>query len=61
MVMTILLYDENEAGRKVYINGRGYVKGDLVDGLYLVENITPEGAVLRYGGERLILKIKRAP
>jgi hypothetical protein len=40
----------------VVISGRRYVKGQLVDGRYLLEDITPEGAVLSYRGERTLLR-----
>lgn len=56
MILNILVYEDAEADRKVYINGRKYVKGDLVDGLYLVESITLEGAVLSYEGQRALLR-----
>ncbi len=56
MTLNILVVEEAESQRKVYINGRKYVKGDLVDGLYLIESITPEGAVLSYQGERALLR-----
>ena len=42
--------------RLVYINGKKYVRGDYVDGLYLVESIAPEGVWLRYGGQRQLLR-----
>jgi len=56
MTLNILVYDDSEAARRVVINGRKYVKGDYVDGHYLVESITLEGAVLTYDGERALLR-----
>ncbi len=56
MTLNILVYDEAEASRRVVINGKKYVKGDFVDGHYLIEDITIEGAVLSYEGERAILR-----
>ncbi len=56
MTLNILVYDEAEAARRVVINGKKYVKGDFVDGHYLIEDITIEGAVLSYEGERAILR-----
>jgi len=50
MTVSLLLYAEAEADRSVWINGRKYVKGDRVDGLYLVESITAEGVVLELPG-----------
>jgi|WetSurMetagenome_2_1015567.scaffolds.fasta_scaffold123054_2 general secretion pathway protein B len=58
MTLSILLYDEDKAGRMVFINGRKYVEGDLVESAYLLENITLEGAVLSYRGERALLRPK---
>jgi len=55
MTMSIHLYSESQAERLVFINGRKYVEGDYVEGTYLLESITPEGAVLVYEGERAIL------
>jgi general secretion pathway protein B len=56
MKLTLLVYAENEPERVVYINGRKYAKGDLVDGLYLVESITPDGVLLSYEGQRTTLR-----
>jgi len=56
MTMSILMYAEAKAERRVYINGRKYVEGDYVDGRYLVESITLEGVVLSYEGERALLR-----
>lgn len=59
MTMSILLYSENKAERLVFINGRRYVEGDTVEGNYILESITPDGAVLSYGGERAMLRPDR--
>lgn len=59
MTMSILFYSENKAERLVFINGRKYVEGDTIDGRYLLESITPEGAVLSCEGERAILRPER--
>ena len=56
MTLNILVYDDSEAARRVVINGRRYAKGDYVDGHYLIEDITLEGAVLSYDGERAVLR-----
>lgn len=58
MTLSILLYDEDKAGRMVFINGRKYIEGDLIESDYLLENITLEGAVLSYRGERALLRPK---
>ncbi len=59
MTMSILLYSENKAERLVFINGRKYVEGDTVEGNYLLESITPDGAVLSYGGEQVMVRPDR--
>jgi general secretion pathway protein B len=56
MIMTILYYSENKAERVVFINNRRYAEGDYVDGHYLLESITLDGAVLSYEGERAVLR-----
>jgi len=56
MNMSVLAYAENKAERMVFINGRKYAEGDYIDGQYLLESITPEGAVLTYEGEQAVLR-----
>jgi hypothetical protein len=56
MQVTIHLYSDVAENRKIYINGRRYAEGDYIDGIYLIESITPEGAVLNYQGHRAELK-----
>ena len=43
----------------IFINGRKYTEGDYVEGRYLIESITPDGAVLNYQGARATLKATR--
>lgn len=59
MNMSILSYSDNKAERLVFINGRKYVEGDTIEGNYLLESITQEGAVLSYRGERAVLRLGR--
>jgi general secretion pathway protein B len=56
MTMTILLYSENKSERIAFINDRKYTEGEYVEGRYLLESITPEGALLSYQGERALLR-----
>ncbi len=56
MTMSVLFFSENSEKSMVFIDGRKYVEGDVVAGKYLIEAITPEGAVLSYGGERITLR-----
>jgi general secretion pathway protein B len=58
MNITILMFADNPEDRLVFINGRKYVEGDYVDGLYLIESITQDGAILSYGGEKSTLMPK---
>lgn len=59
MDMSILFYSENVEERLVFINGRKYIEGDTVEGYYLLESITPEGAVFSYRDERALLRPDR--
>ena len=56
MTLDVFVYTDVEADRMVVINGRRYAKGQYVDGLYLIENITPEGVTLSYQGEQAVLR-----
>jgi phosphomannomutase len=56
MTLDVFVYTDVEADRMVVINGRRYTEGEYVDGLYLIDNITPEGVALRYRGERAVLR-----
>ena len=56
MSITILRYAQDRADRLVFINGRKYVEGDYIDGRFLIESITRDGAVLSYEGARATLK-----
>ena len=58
MAITILMYSEDQSERMVFINDRKYMEGDSVDGHYLIDSITQEGVVLKYQGERAILRPK---
>jgi general secretion pathway protein B len=58
MDMTVLFYAETKSERMVFVDGRRYAEGDYVNGLYLIESITPEGAWLNYQGDRAILRPK---
>jgi general secretion pathway protein B len=56
MILNIHVYSEVKGERKVFINGKKYLEGDYVDGQYLLKEITPEGAVLSYEGDKVILR-----
>ena len=57
MRVSIHQYSETPAKRMIFINGRKYLEGDFVDGIYLIERITPDGAVLRYEDAQATLKV----
>jgi general secretion pathway protein B len=56
MTLDVFVYADAEADRMVVINGRRYMKGQRVDGQYLVEDITPEGVILSFQGARALLQ-----
>jgi general secretion pathway protein B len=49
------VFAENPAKRAVFINGRRYVQGAQIAEGPVVEEITPEGAVLSHRGRRFLL------
>ena len=53
--LDVHVYSERPADRMVFINNRKYVEGQRVDAAHVVEEITPEGAVLSAGGQRIFL------
>ena len=54
LALDVLVYSEVPAERLVFINGRKYVEGQAVDGETVIEEITPEGAVLRRGDQQRV-------
>jgi general secretion pathway protein B len=58
MTLSLLMYSENKSERMIFIDSRKYVEGDYVDGIYLLESITMDGAILSYQGERVLLQPK---
>jgi general secretion pathway protein B len=56
MTLNIHVYSEAKEERLVFIDGKKYLEGDYVGGQYLLEEITPEGAVLSHEGEKAILR-----
>lgn len=55
------IYSKVKEERIVYIDNRRYVEGQRVNGLYLLEAITPQGVLLSYQGEREPLFMKATP
>lgn len=56
MRLDTFVYTDVPADRMVTINGRKYVEGEKVDGLYRIESITREGALLSFKDEQLLLR-----
>lgn len=52
-----VIYSDVPGERKVYIGGRVYVEGELVEGIFRVEEIRPEGAALSDQQERAFLRL----
>jgi hypothetical protein len=61
LTLDVLVYSDDPAGRLVFINGKKYLEGQTVEGDTIVEQITQEGAVLRQGGQRVVLRPKLNP
>ena len=57
----MLVYSELPAERLVFINGRKYVEGQAVTGDVVVEQITPDGVILRQADQRIELRPKLNP
>jgi len=58
MTLSLLMFADTKEERMVFIDGNKYAEGDRVDGIYLLESITIDGAILSYQGERALLKPK---
>ncbi len=61
LTLDVLVYSDVPAERLVFINGRKYVEGQAVTEDAVVEQITADGAILRQGDRRLILRPKLNP
>jgi hypothetical protein len=57
MTLNGVVYSEEPSYRKVYIGGRAFSEGDLVDGNLRIEEIHPEGATLAFRDERAVLRM----
>jgi general secretion pathway protein B len=49
------IYANQPAQRAVFINGTRYREGERLTGGAVVQQITPDGAVISYGGQRFLL------
>ena len=61
LTLDVLVYSDVPVERLVFINGRKYVEGQTLDGDAVVEQITPDGAILRHQGKQLVLRPKLNP
>jgi hypothetical protein len=50
------VYADSPGDRLVFIDGRKYVPGDQIDGKALLEEITQDGAVVSFEGQRRLLR-----
>jgi general secretion pathway protein B len=53
--VSLHIYANQPAQRAVFINGARYREGDSLPGGAVVREITPDGAVIAYGGQRFLL------
>jgi hypothetical protein len=58
MTLSLLMYSDSKEECMVYINGNKYREGEYVEGSYLIERITEDGAILSFQGERALLQPK---
>jgi hypothetical protein len=61
LALDVLVYSDLPSERLVFINGRKYVEGQAVSEDAVVEQITPDGAVLVQAGRRIVLRPKLNP
>jgi general secretion pathway protein B len=61
LTLDVLVYSDLPGERFVFVNGRKYIEGQSVDGDAVIEQITPEGAVLRHEGKQFVLRPKLNP
>ena len=54
--ITVLVYDQDPAGRFVLLNGERQVEGDVVAPDLVLEQIRRDGAVFRHGRYRFLVK-----
>jgi hypothetical protein len=60
-MLDVLVYSDLPAERLVFINGRKYVEGQAVDEETVLEQITPDGAVLRRADRQIMLRPRLNP
>ncbi|HRC71877.1 MAG TPA: general secretion pathway protein GspB [Candidatus Competibacter sp.] len=57
--LDIHVYSPDRDKRFVVVNGRRYREGDPIEKGAVLESVTPNGAVLRQGGQRFRLSVRR--
>ena len=58
MNLSLLMTSDSKEERMVYIDGKRYGEGDYIDGVYLLEKITADGATISYQDERALLPVR---
>jgi hypothetical protein len=61
LTLDVLVYSDAPGERFVFINGRKYVEGQAVADDAVLEQITPDGAVLLHADQRVVLRPKLNP
>jgi Type II secretion system protein B len=61
LTLDVLVYSDIPAERFVFISGQKYVEGQTLEGDAVVEQITPDGAILGHQGKHFMLRPKLNP
>jgi hypothetical protein len=61
LTLDVLVYSDSPAERFVFISGRKYVEGQTISEGVVLERITAEGAVVREGEQRIVLRPRLNP
>lgn len=59
LTLQVLVYAEAPAQRMVFIDGKRYAEGDLIDAETSLERINADGVVVRRGGQRFVISDRR--
>jgi len=57
MTLSVISLSDSQGERFVFVNGRKYFEGSIVEGNYFLEHVTLQGALLRYQGEQAVLRL----
>ncbi|MCI0548242.1 MAG: general secretion pathway protein GspB [Candidatus Rokubacteria bacterium] len=56
MKLDVLVYADRPADRMVFVNGRKYTEGQRTEEGAVIEEITPDGALISHDGRRFLLR-----